>query len=277
MGKIVWLASYPKSGNTWMRAFLHNLMRDPPEGYDINRMGEFSLSDSTAFWYRAALKDKDPETWTREDVAGARNLAQQIMTQATPDNVFVKTHNALVNYLGKPLICPEWTAGAIYIVRNPLDVVISLADHYGQTIDETIKNMADPGNITIANKDIVYEVHSSWSLHVQSWTTQPGPWVHVVRYEDMLRDPRKAFGKVAGFLGLKPPPARIDRAIKRSSFETLRKQESEKGFRETSPKATRFFRVGKAGQWRDSLTEPQIEAIVAVHKEQMQRFGYWPL
>lgn len=277
MGKIIWLASYPKSGNTWMRAFLHNLMRDPPEGYDINRMGEFSLSDSTAFWYQHTLAGRDPDSWTREEVAGARDAAQRIMTQATPDNVFVKTHNALVSYLGKPLICPEWTAGAIYIVRNPLDVVISLADHYGQTIDETIKNMADPGNVTIPNKNIVYEVHSTWSLHVESWTTQPGPWVHVVRYEDMLSDPRKAFMKVAGFLGLKPPRARLDRAMQRSSFENLRQQENEKGFRETSPKGTKFFRVGKAGQWRDVLSGAQVETIVAGHKAQMERFGYWPL
>jgi hypothetical protein len=277
MGKIVWLASYPKSGNTWMRAFLHNLMRDPPEGYDINRMGEFSLSDSTAFWYQHALAGKSQDAWTREDVAGARDSAQRIMTQATPDNVFVKTHNALVSYLGKPLICPEWTAGAVYIVRNPLDVVISLADHYGQTIDQTIKNMADPGNVTIPNRDIVYEVHSTWSLHVQSWTTQPGPWVHVVRYEDLLSAPRETFAKVAGYLGLKPSAARLDRAIQRSSFENLRKQENEKGFRETSPKATKFFRVGKAGQWRQALGDAQVEAVIAGHKEQMQRFGYWPL
>ena len=56
MGKIIWLASYPKSGNTWLRAFLHNFLRNPEEAYDLNRMDEYSLGDSGAVFYEKFLR-----------------------------------------------------------------------------------------------------------------------------------------------------------------------------------------------------------------------------
>ncbi len=79
------------------------------------------------------------------------------------------------------------------------------------------------------------------------------------------------------FLGLNPPRQRLERAIERASFKTLRGQEDEKGFKEKSPFAQKFFREGRAGQWRDQLSQAQIDKVVEQHKEQMQRFGYWPL
>ncbi len=93
----------------------------------------------------------------------------------------------------------------------------------------------------------------------------------------MLNKPVVAFSRVARFLGLNPERARLDRAIERSSFKSLRAQEDEKGFRERSYKAEKFFRVGKAGQWRTALSKPQIDRMVEANKEQMERFGYWPL
>lgn len=276
MGKIVWLASYPKSGNTWMRTFLHNLMRNPEEAYDINQINQLSTGDSVITWYMRVLQKPHTE-WTREDVAGARFEVQRIITQSFRDNVFVKTHNAMIEFLGQPLIHMEWTAGAIYIVRNPLDVCISLADHYGVSIDEAITAMASTQNATVGSDKIVYEIHTSWSLHAQSWTQRAHPGLHVVRYEDMLHTPMAAFGGVCQFLQLKPPRARLEHAIKLSSFDNLKKQEKEKGFRERSHNSESFFRVGKSGQWRDVLTPQQVDRVIESHKEQMQRFRYWPI
>ena len=96
-------------------------------------------------------------------------------------------------------------------------------------------------------------------------------------YEDMLADPIRAFGGLVQFMGLNPPRARLERAIERSSFKALRQQEDEKGFKEKSPFAQKFFREGRSEQWREKLTPAQIDKVVDAHKEQMRKFGYWPL
>src|SRR3954451_6509877 len=133
MGAIVWLASYPKSGNTWMRAFLHNFLRNPDKSYDINKMSDFTLGDSQVSWYQQ-FDPRPGSEYSKPDVQRMRPMVHHAMTKAFPDSVFVKTHNACVEDNGHPLVSLEVTAGAIYIVRNPLDVVISYSDHIGQPI-----------------------------------------------------------------------------------------------------------------------------------------------
>ena len=276
MSKIIWLASYPKSGNTWMRAFLHNLLRDPNESYDINKITDFSTSDSSIDWYKAQ-DNRDWKDWAAVDVARMRRGAQLAICQMKRDDVFVKTHNASVSFLGYPLVHQDLTAGAIYIVRNPLDICISLSHHYGTDLDTTADILADNTIGSKTNDKIVYEVHKSWSVHVDSWTNPPRLGLAVLRYEDMLNNPIKAFGGLTRFLGLNPPRQRLERAIERASFKTLREQEDQKGFKEKSPFAQTFFREGRAGQWRDKLSPSLVDKIVEQNKEQMQRFGYWPL
>ncbi len=276
MGKIIWLASYPKSGNTWVRAFLHNLLRNPESAYDINKITDFTASDSSIGWYQ--MQDKRPwAEWAPEDVAAMRRKAQLAICASRQDDIFVKTHNAMMSFKGHPLIHPDLMAGALYVVRNPLDICISLRHHYGCDMDTAINVLGDPTIGSTTNAKIVYEVHKSWSIHVESWTSKPWPGLLVVRYEDMLNAPIRAFSRVTDFLGLKPPRRRLEKAIELSSFKSLRSQEDKQGFSEKSPFADRFFREGRAGQWRESLTPIQVEKVVSAHKEKMQRFGYWPL
>lgn len=275
MSKIIWLASYPKSGNTWMRAFLHNLLRDPDESYDINKITDFSTSDSSIDWYLTQTT-KPWQDWTPLEVAKMRRGAQLSICRWRKDDTFVKTHNASVVFLGYPMIHQDLTAGAIYIVRNPLDVCISLTHHYGCDIDTAIGILADPAIGSKTNDKIVYEVHKSWSIHVDSWTTQKRPGLAVLRYEDMLADPMRAFGGLVQFLGIPAPKSRLQRAVERSSFKALRAQEDKKGFKEKSPHAQKFFREGRAEQWRDLLTPAQVEKVVSANKDMMQRFGYIP-
>jgi hypothetical protein len=121
---------------------------------------------------------------------------------------------------------------------------------------------------------IVHEVYGSWSEHVWSWTRNPHPAIHVMRYEDMLDDPEKAFGGLAAHLRLAATPAQIALAVERASFKQLRAQEEKAGFRERPREDTRFFREGRTDQWKEALTAAQIERIVRDHGEQMARFGY---
>lgn len=274
MGKILWLASYPRSGNTWLRAFVHNLFRNTSEPYDINQLGDLTLIDGEARWYR--MFDPRPATeLTKEEVAALRPKVHAAMTAAHPDTVFVKTHNASVDDRGMPMITLEQTAGAIYVVRNPLDIAVSYSHHYGTSLEDAVAAMNRPGNQSIGNQpNFVYELHGSWSEHVTSWTTVPNQALHVVRYEDMARDPLRTFGGIAGFLGLRATPARIAGAIERSSFAVLQQQEARHGFRERSLKSAQFFRAGEVGQGQRLLTAELIAELYAAHREAMVRFGY---
>ncbi len=276
MGNIVWLASYPKSGNTWMRAFLHNLFRDPKQAMNINQMtGSLSQGESSSGWYRL-IDSRPPEEWTHDDIARMRPRAHEMIAQSQTGSVFCKTHCALLSVRGFPTVNMQVSAGAIYIIRNPLDVVISFADFQGVDIDMATKMMATENFETPVGGSNVTEALGSWSQHVASWTGSEGQMLKTVRYEDLKSSPVKTFGAVTKFLQLDVPRGRLERAIKNSSFKVLKAQEDKFGFVERSPNQERFFRSGKSGAWRDTLTDDQIAAIVDTHREQMERFGYVP-
>lgn len=275
---ILWLASYPRSGNTWTRSFIHNLVKlayGEDDEQDINGMARFSVWDIAKPFYTAAL-GFEPTDRNRKEIAGVRHRVQQQIADAFEGLVFVKTHHALVTDRGSTTINSAVTSGAVYIVRNPLDVAISYAHHLGRSIDDTIDAMAIENFETSVGDEAVYEVYGSWSQHVLSWTRKPHQAIYVMRYEDMLAEPAGIFGGLARHLLLDVTPDQIGQAIDRASFERLRAQEDQKGFREKPKDAERFFREGRAGQWKDILTPRQIDRVVRDHGEQMARFGYLP-
>ncbi|MGO1119946.1 sulfotransferase domain-containing protein [Rhodovibrionaceae bacterium A322] len=275
MGALIWLASYPKSGNTWMRAFLHNMLRNPDKPIPINEIDRFTIGDANIGWYNRFTSKKGDEL-SLEDLAELRPKVHRAFTTAFPDSVFVKTHSYMGESCGTPLITMEVTAGAIYVVRNPLDVTISFADHFGLTIDKAIEAMSRPGGHSKPTESAVVEFINGWSQHVQSWTQIPNPALHVVRYEDMTNKPLQTFRKITKFLGVNPSDERISKAIRFSSFKELQKQEKETGFVERSENQKAFFRKGGTGGWRKKLTDEQVRKIVKLHREQMNRFGYIP-
>ena len=274
MGAIIWLASYPKSGNTWMRAFLHNLLVNAEEPVDINSLHNFTLGEANARYYNRF----DPRPLTslsEQEIMGLRPKVHELLTQASPDSVFVKTHNFLGEVEGIPLVSMDHTAGAIYIVRNPLDVAISYSNHFGMAVDQAIEELATDGTGSKPSDRNAREYYGSWSLNVSSWTQNTVPTLHVVRYEDMQRQPIETFAGVARFLGLIPPRNRLERAIANSSFGVLKAQEEEHGFVERT-EHTRFFREGRSGAWETDLSAEQVGRVVSDHRDQMQRFDYVP-
>ena len=277
---IIWLASFPKSGNTWTRAFMHNLlkiMHGETSGLaSVNNMAEFSTWDISGKLYEEIL-GKPAKEATRIEIAAARPKAQAVIAERSQGLILVKTHNALILDRGVPTINFAVTSGAIYVVRNPLDVAISYAHHLARKIDYAIDAMEIFNAETRVNDKVVYEVYGSWSQHVASWTKKPHRAIYVMRYEDMLEKPLDTFGKLAKHLLLSPTPEQLKKAIELSSFDRLKKLEQEEGFVEKPKHAERFFREGRSGQWRDQLTKEQINRIVVAHSEQMRRFGYLPL
>jgi hypothetical protein len=278
---IVWIASYPKSGNTWARAFLHNLIKvrnGERDDQDINDMARFSTWDVDIKRYGRLLGFEPNNFEHRKEIAATRHAVQREVADATEGLIFVKTHNGLFIDRGHSTIDFSATAGAVYIVRNPLDVAISLAHHAGTSVDDAIGRMSMIDAETEGSDIAVYEVHGSWSQHVWSWTRKDNRALHVMRYEDMLADPKKAFSALANHLLIDSNRQQLKKAIGRSSFARLQQQEKEKGFCERPPTADQnFFREGRAGQWMSVLTPVQIDRIVRDHGEQMLRLGYWPL
>jgi hypothetical protein len=277
MGNIVWLASYPKSGNTWMRAFIYNLIENPARPGRIADLPAFFEEESKPRWYAPYAGEGGVEALDFDQLMALRPRVHQDIAQSRErGTVFTKTHNMFGQLQGIPLHNLSVMAGAIYIVRNPLDVVLSVADHFGLSIDEAIAFMANEETGTPTNEENVAGYMGSWSTHVQSWTLQPHPAIVVVRFEDLQDQPLKAFGSVAKLLGLGADRNRLRKAIQFSSFRELKQQELAGGFIEKSPNSRHFFRKGNKNQWVAALSEEQIAAIVERHREQMQRFSYIP-
>ena len=270
MGKLVWLASYPKSGNTWVRAFLHNYIVNAQMPHSINSLVDFSVAECAAAFFGAPGEVLEPQA-----VQAKRPEVHEALTRLHEDLVFVKTHNANLSVHGADLCTPGATAGAIYIVRDPRDVALSYAAFIGRSVDEMIDFMGQEGAANASNGVQVFELLSTWSRHALSWVAAPRRLL--VRYEDLIADPMRGFGRMIRFLGARDAayePERLRRAIDFSSFTTLAGQEDRDGYQASGTKGGKFFRAGKAGGWREQLTPEQAAKIWAAHGPVMEKFGY---
>jgi hypothetical protein len=270
---IIWLASYPKSGNTWMRAFIATYLENPDRPLRINDLPRYALGDSQVEHFER-LSGKAFAEMSRAEVNRLREPVQEWFVEAQREDIFVKTHNIIAKVGDVALISPAATAGALYIVRNPLDVAISLGHHFQIPLDRAIEILCDRGAILPASATTTEQYVASWSRHLQSWLNAQGLVLHVTRYEDMRRKPIKAFGSVVEFLDLPLERARLRKALRFTSFEELKKQEAKERFVEGHEDGRAFFREGRVGSWREILSAAQVDRIVEAHGPLMRRFGY---
>ena len=276
---IVWIASYPKSGNTWMRVYLYHLMRLmnglPRADNDLHALDKSSTYEARLVGLFEEMLGKPLATASRYEVALIRPQVHAAIVQRTGSISLIKTHAALGQLGNLPTHNLAVSCGTIYIVRDPRDIAISLAAHNGATIDAAITDLATKSYGTQNSRDGAFEIWGSWSENAMSWTDKPHEAVLVVRYEDMLADPVPTFAGVAKHLRQKPTPEQIAEAVALSSFDELRDAEIAAGdFRERSERADRFFREGRAGEWREKLKREQVRRIEDTHREMMSRFGY---
>ena len=273
---IFWLASYPKSGNTWLRIFLENLLNDREGPIAINQIGRIRISSSrSVFDEQVGIESSD---LTMDEIDALRPLVYEHVADNTDSPVFMKIHDAYtLNRDGRPIIPENATAGVVYIIRNPLDVAVSFAGHFGCSLDKAVSRMADSSDCLAGNdRDIAHQFRQrmmSWSDHVRSWMLSGLP-VHVVRYEDMKHKPLATFGEVVRFLGMDRPEAEIRQAVEYSSFEILKNQEETSDFMERPITSSAFFRKGETGSWQKELNKHQIERTILEHGDVMQQFGY---
>lgn len=276
---IIWLASYPRSGNTWTRNFLYALL-GRTSGHDadqphIDKLHEYSIWDIGAPPFEKLLR-KPIIRASQPEIAAVRPKVQKYILSKSNGAVLMKTHNALVVDRGFPTINMQVTSGAVYIIRNPLDVAISFAHHFSMSFDNAIRCMNMNGWETSVTEGVAYEVYGSWSENVSSWTQKPHPAIYVMRFEDMLAEPQKTFRGLVDHLLIKATDEDILHAIDASSFDKAKTQEKTSGYRERPLLSAAFFREGRAGQWCEVLTAAQIAQITEKNHEQMARFGYLP-
>jgi len=276
---IVWIASYPKSGNTWMRVYLYHLMRImngvPRAENDLHALDRSSAYEARLYGLFEQFLGKPLATASTRDVAVVRPQVHASIAHQSDGVALIKTHMVLGQLGEIPTHNLAVSCGTIYIVRDPRDVAISLSAHNGSTIDQAITDMETPSYATQNTDQVAFEIWGSWSENTRSWTMRPHEAVLVVRYEDMQADPIGTFTKVAAHLRQQPTPEQIAEAVELSTFKELQTAEITAGdFRERSERSDRFFREGRVGEWREKLSEAQVNRITAAHGEQMRAFGY---
>ena len=214
-----------------------------------------------------------------------QNLSWNYISKNAKNKQFVKIHDAfdfLPNSENIPFIPDDATFKAIYFVRHPFDIVPSLSNHSGKNINQTVKfvNQSDACFIDLKKKNSAaanqFNQHlGTWNEHVKSWLVHPTFPVLFLRYEDMKMNTFETFKKAVEFMELSYSDEQIEQALEMTSFDKLRKQEEDKGFKEKSVKTKFYFNKGEINYGKKQLTEEQIESIKTVNEEMMKHFGYW--
>ncbi len=273
---VIWLASYPKSGNTWFRSFLTALMKGD---VDINAMATDGIY-SAKNYIEDAL-DLEVDDLSLLELERFRKIAFRHIHNKKDQQSFIKIHDAFTYSLwgGEPIIPSEISKVAIYLIRNPLDVALSFANHNGRGVQETIDKYICSTQGAMVRRfkagNQSKQVMGTWGMHVESWIDQTDIPVCVIRYEDMKADPKRTFTRAVKAMGLDYSENEIQQAIELSRFERLKAQEEEKGFKEKAIKASAFFHQGKTGRWKEELSPAQIQKITRINEKMMRKFGYF--
>ena len=276
---IIWLASYPKSGNTWLRMFLRAYFLSEDKKFSINDEGDAEYETNT-FPNIEILKENKIDYNKFEEIVKNWLELQKFINLNNKTN-FLKTHNGNFNINGFPFTNTENTAGGIYIVRDPRDVVLSLSNHFNISHEQAVNNMQNMQHYEFyevnLSKGYKRTIMGNWSSNYNSWRYYKGRNIHLVKYEDMIKEPVNTFYKILKYINLFKTldldEKKIKKAIEITSFENLSKMENEKGFKELGS-GSNFFRKGKMGDWQESLEPKLVKEIENSFRKEMKELGY---
>ena len=269
-GGAIWLASYPRSGNTWLRCLLEAYRRNGK--LDLNDI-RISTGDGGATLIRAVSPIPIADLGQEMQLMLRPAMLLNLFCRLSPP-LLVKTHFANIQPPGLPPLIPkQLTQKAVYIVRDPRSVVLSLARFYQFSIDKAVETMS------CKNFSIGDNVHSasclvsSWTNHVAGWVSQKDFPVHVVSYEDMMEDPGKELTEVLEFLDEDVDPEMVKVAVEATKMAQLKAAEKNTGFRENSGNGGKFFGDGGT-RWQDELGQKWIDQIEEDHGKVMRTLDY---
>jgi len=271
---IIWLSSYPKSGNTWFRSFLTALF-NLEAGINLNELiSDGNFPDKKIV---EEVLDVDADLLQAHEIKKFQHISWTHISKTAKNRLFVKIHDAYENLHqtnNKPLIPYEATFKAVYFVRNPFDIVPSFSNHVNISLDHSV-DYINHSHSTLHNSEKQFAQHvGTWNEHVKSWLTLPKFPVLFLRFEDMKLNTFETFQKAVKFLELDFTDQEIRKAIEMTSFEKLRKLEEKFGFIEIKH-SNYFFNKGEINYGKQQLSNSQIESIKKVNKEMMKHFEYW--
>ena len=271
---IIWLASYPKSGNTWVRLFLD---------FYINNHSDINNLKINQFPQKIYTKDLIKDFSSIKEFSINCNLAQTIINM---DNKikFFKTHNSYWSVQNHKFTDEANTLGVIHIVRDPRNVITSLQNHYDIKDSEKALSFITNKNKFISNsknENEIMHVISSWSNHYRSWKKFKKNYL-LVKYEDLLTDPKKEFEQILRYLNkianIKFDTSKFNYALNNTKFDNLKKKENQHGFKELlnndSLIKNNFFHLGPNNNWRQKLELNIINKIENEFEDEMIELKY---
>ncbi|MEI6624387.1 MAG: sulfotransferase domain-containing protein [Actinomycetes bacterium] len=278
----VWLASYPKSGNTWFRFIWSELIGDGDAmAVTDSDTGSPSPAHSpqpchtTPF---ANLMALDARRLTADEIDIVRARVELVGHDRLGPPQLRKTHERYrLSPDGEPLFPARATRAAIVIVRDPRDVACSWSNHFGKSVQEAVDDVCSADVVWAGNAaaGMGRQVLGSWSEHLDSWRRCDEFPVHVIKYEDMLDDACLVTYPVVAAVGLDVTRPQVAQAVEATAFDRLRSMEHDEGFVERVRRSSGpFFRRGQAGGWQEELTAEQVHKIERHHGALMCEMGY---
>ena len=281
---IIWLASYPKSGNTWVRSFLNTLIFSKENNLNLNNMAIEQFPNRKHF---KNLSDKLDDV---HELAKNWIKAQEVINLDKKIRFF-KTHNIFCNINKNSFTDINNTLAVIHIVRDPRNVITSIKNHYSKNYTDSLKFLFDEYNFIGRNLKIekknfneneILTLIASWQVHYNSWKAFPKNY-YLIKYENLIKDPINEFMLLSEFLtkitNINFKREQILKSIEKNNFENLKTNEKNFGFNESiKDKNTHnkvpFFNLGKNNDWKNLISSQTREKIEEKFYKEMIELGY---
>ena len=277
---IIWLASYPKSGNTLLRSILSTYFYSQDGVLQFENLNKISQFPQTHHFLPLGIDiENDKEVF--KNFINAQNLINEKKGKLK----FFKTHSSLCKIHDCNFTDLKNTLGAIYIVRDPRNVVTSFAHHYSLNIDEATETILDENRFMEKTFKNCRVFLGSWSSNYNSWKNLQKPKKYLlIKYEDLINKKKTVLLKIFKFLEslgvkLKIDMIKLNKTIKTTEFNHMRNKELEETFNEAlidtkTGKRKNFFNLGPKNDWRKNLDIRNKDIIEKTFKKEMIDLGY---
>lgn len=275
--KIIWIASYPKSGNTWIRSFLTSYFNTTDGSFNFDLLKNIPTFESDIFspYISKEQAAKNPESISRYWIEVQKNSKLK-----NGNFIFLKTHNFCGEINKHPFTSSKYTIGFIYIVRDPREVVVSYSNHFKTSYEEAVNLVTSSNPIFLLNEGINYPIFIyNWGINYSSWKNFNNVPSIIIKYEDMVSEPYSTFRNILKFLNNLGLPTvdehKLSNSLKNTSFSSLQNLEKREGFKEQYLlKDRKFFNEGSTDSWKIKLSKKNVEIIVNKFYKEMQELNY---
>ena len=277
---IIWIASYPKSGNTYLRSFIAS--------YFFSKKGKFDFSLLMNILQFPSVKFTKKNIYSEIEASQSWIYNQEQFFSGEKVH-FVKTHNTLNSFKGNEFVNNNQTLGAIYIVRDPRNVITSMKNHYSMSYDYAYSKLIDENASLLEksrdNDHSNFTFLGSWKNHYKSWKMSKNFKTLFIKYEDLENNKFESFNKIVTFINnLKKDQTKINEkklinSIKSTNFANLRNKEEMEGFEESrymknSEQKIRFFNLGFNNRWEKILPKYILEKLNKSFNNDLNDLGY---